>query len=447
MSQPFALRLRSRLLVVFAAASTLSACGGGGGGGGSDTPGVGPSAAPLASVAYADCMRDPSGVNHTYLNSPRPRQEWRGANFLGAQVTARQEFVSASAGTPSRVWYYRFDTAAGTVATVGYEELDGSGAVIRREQYEGWSHSTGLAEGLTEVVNYTVRTLLPAGQADQSRRVTLLNQGNEVINLPGGRLNTCKVRATTERLSGTPQGQESVEMLHFFPGLGVVKSYYTPTLSSFSDRNQTYLTELLSTSASLSFAAPTADEAPTLAQCSQLSAGQNLVVSASGTIEANTALGAITSSTFNGGSALAVVWRNAASNARSRVDYFDPSVGFLRYMGNELYGSTNDVLVTRIVRSGRSDLRTTPVLSTTHFTETFTVTVPANGGSSSSNDSFTFEGYAKVTTPAGTFDTCKVRFNYETGLVETYYLAPNLYWVRVDATGSGVRATRELVSR
>ena len=51
-----------------------------------------------------------------------------------------------------------------------------------------------------------------------------------------------------------------------------------------------------------------------------------------------------------------MVWRNAASVARSRVDYFDPSVGFLRYMGNELYGSTNDVLVTRIVRSGRPAL-------------------------------------------------------------------------------------------
>lgn len=392
-------------------------------------------------------MRDPSGVNHTYLNSARPRVEWRSATFLGTSATARREFTSSSANTPARVRYYRFDTASSTVATVGYEELDSGGNVTRREQYEGWSHSTALAEGQTEIVSHTVHTLVPSGVADVNRRVTLVNQGNEVINLPGGRLNTCKVRSTIERLSGSPLGQESVETLHFSPGLGDVKSYYTPTLSSFSDRNQTYLTELVSTSASLPLAAPNADTAPTLAQCSQLSAGQNLTVSASSTIEANMASAAISSTTFNGASALAVVWRNAANNARSRIDYFDPAVGFLRYLGNEVYGSATDVLVTRVARSGRPDLRTTPVLGTANFTETFIVTVPANGGSSTSSDSFTFEGYAKVTTPAGTFDTCKVRFNYQSGLVETYYLAPDLYWVRLDATGSGVRGTRELLSR
>lgn len=447
MSHPFASGTRFRLLALFSATCALAACGGGGGGGDSEAPAAGGAGEPLAPVAYADCMRDPSGVNHTYLNAARPRVEWRDASFLGVAATARREFVSSSASTPTRVWYYRFDSTSSTVDTLGYEELDGSGNVTRREQYEGWSHSTDLAEGQTEVVNHTVRTLVPAGQADLSRRVTLVYQGNEVISLPGGRLNTCKVRSTIERLTGTTQGQESVETSHFSPGLGVVKSYYTPTLTTFSNRNQTYLTELASTSASLSLAAPNADAAPTLAQCSQLSPGQDLKISASSPIEANTASATIFASTFNGASALAVVWRNATSDARARIDYFDPAVGFLRYAGNEFYGSANDVLQTRVVRSGRPDLRSTPVLGTTSYTETFTVTVPANGGASASNDRFTFEGYAKVTTPAGMFDTCKVRFDYQDGLVETYYLAPNLYWVRLDATSNGVRATRELISR
>jgi hypothetical protein len=387
-------------------------------------------------------MSNPHGVNETYLNTARPRVEWRDATFLGAAATARREFASSSATNPSRVWYYRFDTSSNAVATLGYEELDGSGNVTRREQYEGWSHSTSLAEGQTEVVDHTVHTLIPSGQADLSRRVTLVYQGNEVINLPGGRLSTCKVQSTIERLSGATQGQESVETKHLSPGLGVVKSYYTPTLATFTDRNQTYLTELASTSAALSLAIPNADTAPTLSQCSQLSAGQSLKVTASSPIEANTASGAIGATTFSGTSALAVVWRNATSDARSRIDYFDPMVGFLRYVGNEFYGGANEVLQTRVVRSGRPDLRTTPVLGSVAYTETFTTT-----SNNTSSDTFTFDGYAKVTTPAGTFDTCKVRFNYQDGLVETYYLAPNLYWVRLDATINGVRSTRELIAR
>jgi len=51
---------------------------------------------------------------------------------------------------------------------------------------------------------------------------------------------------------------------------------------------------------------------------------------------------------------------------------------------------------------GRPDLRSTPVLSTVTYPETFAVIFPTGGGSSTSNDSFTFEGYAKITTPAGT---------------------------------------------
>jgi hypothetical protein len=77
----------------------------------------------------------------------------------------------------------------------------------------------------------------------------------------------------------------------------------------------------------------------------------------------------------------------------------------------------------------------------------YTVTFPTPARHrSTSNDTFTFQGYAKVTTPAGTFDTCKVRFDYQSGLVETYYHAPGLHWVRLDSTLQGVRTTRELIA-
>ena len=78
---------------------------------------------------------------------------------------------------------------------------------------------------------------------------------------------------------------------------------------------------------------------------------------------------------------------------------------------------------------------------------TFTVTFPTAGPApTTSTDTFTFDGFAKVTTPAGTFDTCKLRFVYQSGLEETYYHAPGLHWVRLDRTESGVRTTRELIS-
>ena len=443
MSQPFALRSRSRLLVLFSTVSTLAACGGGGGGeGDAGTP---PPAPPAGPLTYADCTQLPSGVTNTYLNSSRPKREWKAAMFLGQAVTARYEYLSAAATTPVRAWYYQVDAGANTVTTVGHEDFDGSGNLTRREQFTGWVHSTTLAAGQSETVNYTVTTLVPAGQADVTQRSTLTYETNEVITLPGGRLDTCRVKEVTERTSGTPV-QLSVETAHLARGLGLVKSYYKPTWADYTDRNQTYLTEIVSTTGSLALAAAPADTAPTLAQCSALPANQSLEISASTVSEANSAFRVTSSSTFNGAAVIAVERRNAASNARSQIDFYDPSVGQLLYRGVNAYGSTGTALVNSVVRTGRPDLRGTAPLATVPYAETFQVVVPAGGATSTTNDSFTFEGYAKVTTPAGTFDTCKVRFNYEGGLVETYYLAPNRYWVRLETMQAGVRTTRELIA-
>lgn len=443
MSQPFA-RSRSRLLVLFSSISALAACGGGGGG----DSGAAASAPPSVPLTYADCMQNPTGVTNTYLNSFRPRRTWEAATFDGEAVTARKEYASTS-GTapPSRIWYYKYDGSAGTVTTVGHEELNGAGTVTLRERFSGFVNGT-LAAGQSETVNYTVTTLVPSGQADRSERLTLSYDGNEVITLPGGRVDSCKVTATTARVSGATVTPVSVETLHLARGLGFVKSYYKPTFSGFTDHDQTYLAELASTTGALSYGADTADVAPGLTQCSAVPVNGNFVVTASTPAEANDAVITTGTGTFNGAAVRTEDVHNTASGYRTRGNHYDPNIGYLRPVGSSLYGSTGTLLVQMRTQTGRPDLRSTPVLSTVTYTETFAVIFPTGGGSSTSNDSFTFEGYAKITTPAGTFDTCKVRFNYDDGRSETYWYASNLHWVRLESrTAAGVRTTRELISR
>ncbi|WP_280153166.1 hypothetical protein [Piscinibacter sp. XHJ-5] len=430
--------------MLFSAVSALTACGGGGGGGG-DPGGFAAPPPPTAPLTYADCVQNPTGTDSTYLNSFRPRRVWEAATFEGEAVTARKEYAS-SGTTPTRIWYYKYDSAAQTVATVGHEELNTSGTVTLRERFTGFVNGM-LAAGQTETVNYTVTTLLPAGQADRSERLTLTYDGNEVITLPGGRVDTCKVTATLASVSGGTATQISVESLNLARGLGFVKSYYKPTLSSFSDRNQTYLTELVSTNGSISYQADTADTAPGLTACSAVANNANFVITASTQSEANNAFRSTSSATFNGTAAFAEDRRNAATNNRTQTDYFDAGVGYLRSLGFSIYGSTGNLLVQSVTQTGRPDLRQTPPLSTVNYSETFTVIVPAGGGSNTSNDSFTFEGYAKVTTPAGTFDTCRVRFDFSDGVSQTFWYAPNLHWVRLETRTGGVRTTRELISR
>lgn len=446
MSQSIADRSRFRLVVLFAS-TTFAACGGGGGGGGdAGTPAPSPSPAPApapSSLTLAACMQNPSGVTNTYLNSSRPRREWKAATFLNEAVVARVEYADATTTVPTRALYYKYDTAAQTVATVGREEFNTSGAVTLREQFVGLVNSTALGVGQSEAKTYTVKTLLPTGTADRTETSTVTYEANEVITLPGGRLDTCRVRNVLANAAGT---QVSVETLHLSPGLGFVKSYYKPTLSSFVDRNQTYLTELVASTGALSLQAANANTAPPLSQCSALAPNLNVVISASTPSEANSAVRQTKAATFNGMQSIAIERYNAATNNKSQVSYMDPAVGLLRYLGDDSFASDGTLVETRN-RTGRPDLRSTPPSNSTSYTETYTDLFPAGGRTSSSNDTFTFEGYAKVTTPAGTFDTCKVRFNYQNGLVETYYHAPNLHWVRLDSTQSGVRTTRELISK
>jgi hypothetical protein len=430
--------------LLFSSVSVLAACGGGGGG----DSGAAAAAPPSAPLTYADCVQNPAGVTNTYLNSFRPRRTWEAATFNGEAVTARKEYASTT-GTapPTRIWYYKYDASAGTVTTVGYEELDGAGTVTLRERFSGFVNGT-LAAGQSETVNYTVTTLVPSGRPDRSERLTLSYDGNEVITLPNGRVDSCKLTATIARVSGTTVTPLSVETLHLARGLGFVKSYYKPVFSGFTDHDQTYLTELASTTGALTYGADTADVAPGLTQCSAVPLNGNFVVTASTAAEANDAVITTASGTFNGAAVRTEAVHNTATGYRTRANHYDANVGYLRPVGSSLYGSTGSLLVQMRTQTGRPDLRTTPALQTVNYAETFAVIFPSGGGSSTSNDSFTFEGYAKITTPAGTFDTCKVRFDYGDGRSETYWYAANLHWVRLEArTAGGVRATRELISR
>ncbi|HEX6706891.1 MAG TPA: hypothetical protein VF169_19180 [Albitalea sp.] len=444
MSQPFADRTRSRLVVLFAGVCTLAACGGGGGGdgGGGGTPPP-PPPPPAGPLTYADCTASPVGVVNTYLNTARPRREWKAATFLGDAVIGRFEYANATATAPTRVWYYKADATAHTLTTVGTETLDGSGNVNGRLQFTGLVNSTALTAGQSETVNYTVKTLLPAGPADRTERLVLTYETNEVVNLSGGRLDTCRVKAVISGVAGATVTPVSTETLHLARGLGFVKSYYKPTASTASDHDQTYLTEVVSSTGSLVLDPPTASSATTLTQCSMLPVGKTFVVTASSSMEANNAVRVTSTTTFNALPALEIERRNIQGNFRTQAYFYDPNVGYLMPVGINSYGSSGTTLVTTAGISGRPDLRGTAPLGTVNYTEVFTA---SGGGTSTSNDAFTFDGFARVTTPLGTYDTCKVRINYQSGLVETYFYAPNLHWVRLESVEAGNRTTRELIS-
>jgi len=448
-SQSIADRSRFRLVVLFASACTLAACGGGGGGGDTGSPSPSPTPAPPATpLTLATCMQDPTGVTNTYLNSSRPRREWKAATFLGESVVARNEYADATTATPTRAFYYKYDAAAQTVTTAGHEDFNAAGAVTTREQYTGLVNSTALAAGQSEAKTYTVKTLVPSGTADRTERVTVTYEANDTITLPEGRLDACRVKSVLESIAaGGAATQVSTETLYLAPGLGFVKSYYKPLLAGFVDRNQTYLTELVATTGTLALQATTADKISSLAACSALAAGITVELTASNAGEANSAVRMSRLATFNGVQALAMERRNAATGVKSQISYMDPAVAQLMFVGEESYASDGTTLVLRRTRTGRPDLRTASFGTPVTYTETYTTTFPTPAPApTTSNDSFLFDGYAKVTTPAGTYDTCRVRFTYQSGLVETYYHAPGLHWVRLDSTQAGIRTTRELIA-
>ncbi len=441
----------ARVAALFATVFGLAACGGGGGGdsGPDDLPAA-PAPGTGAPISLADCTALPAGVTNTYLNgaldSSWAKREWKtaaSAAFPDATVS-RHDYATAGAATPSEIWYFKSD--AGTRTVLGREKLNADGSLATRVQFAGWVESRTLAAGASETVAYTVKSLVPA-QADTSESLTRTFTANHEVTLPGGRLNTCTVDTVLSAAgAGGTLAERSRERLHYAPGLGVVKRYLTRTNMEFVliDKDQTYLNELAGSSQPVTYLPASAGAAPTLAQCAAVRPGQTLQYTASNAQEALSDKRFTLSSSFNGAASTLVSQRSVRGDSPTRtpnkIAYFDPAVGALLERGFEIYASNGSVASTTTY-SGRPDLTGTAQGQTAAYTQT----ANTDGTVTRSDDRFTFVGHEKVATYAGEFDTCKVRFDYGDGNTETYYLSPNVYWVRLDATVGGVRTTREMV--
>lgn len=414
-----------------AMAAALSACGGGG-----SSPA--PAAVPAA-MTLAECEAKPAGLANTYLNSPRNRREWVAASFEGQAVIARREYDSA--GTLIQARYYREDAAARTSTLVAREWYDSTGTLLRRIRFSGNTLSLALAPGQSQTIQYTWQVLEPLGEPGGSESLTLRYDGNETISLPQGRLEACR---TTQSVSSDSAAPLTTETVYSTRGANVVKSYLHVTEVQAVDHEQTYLTELASSSATLAFAPPTADSAPTLASCSALPPGLDLTFTASTAGEASTARRATASSaTAQGASSIGMQRRHVDTLELRSTYHFDPAVGFLLQLGVEFADGFSGTVL-----SGRPDLRNTAIGSSVDYAET--TTAYPSGFTSVANDRFTFLGHEKLTTPAGTFDTCKLRFNYGVGFTETYWLVPNRFFARIETTlpraGGTVTTSRELIA-
>jgi hypothetical protein len=383
------------------------------------------------------------------LNSSRIKREWRNATFLGEAVIGRFEYTTTNANAlPARIRYFKKDAASGGTTLVGVEFFNSAGNLTRREQYVGWERQPGLLVGQTQTADYTVKVLFPAGQVDRQERVVRTYIGNQVVNLPGGRLDTCQVRDVQYLLTGGAAVEVSTEVLNYAKGLHWVKSYFTNTGSTASDRNQTYMVELLSTNAPVSFMPAAATTAPSLASCSAVAVNQTLRLTSGNADEAGSGLRVIRNSVFNGNSVLTVERRQATSEVLTQRRHYDAGIGLLRSVGREFMDTTGTAVVETTTRSGTPDLRTLAVGDVANFVVT---TQSSASAVASRSESVTFLGHEKVTSPAGTFDTCKVRFVYGVNGSEgseTVYYAPGVHWVRLDGTdAAGLRTTRELVSK
>ncbi len=421
----------------------LTACGGGGGGDGA-APTPLPAPVPATGLTFAECVRAPaSGVVNTYLNAARERREWKAGTFLGETVNGRYEYADATSATPVRVRYSKTDPATGIVSTLGQENFDPAGALVSRVQYIGRAFPGTLLAGQSDNVTYTVRTLFPAGVADRTERLTRNYTGNQTAFIALGQVEVCAVTETLANINAGVTTEQYSEQLLYAKGLSWVKSYLKTTAPGSSDLGRTYLTELASTTAPLTLPAPTATSTPTLASCLALPTGQNLTFTASTDAQANQSRRQTLASTFNGAPSTAVR-RSNHLGALSEIRHFSPAQGQPQELGREIF------LPSASTRSyaGIPDLRNTAIGQTVNFTTLSTQLSPLPSVAlPSSNDSFRFEGHQKVTTPAGTFDTCKINRTYGNGLQETYYYAADLHWVRLESTSTGVKTTIELIER
>jgi hypothetical protein len=422
----------AKLALLFSCAA-LTACGGGGGNAG-DSAAPTPAPAPAAALTFAECDAKPVGLVNTYLNSTRSRREWAATTFDGEAVIARNEFDTTGAKVQAR--YYKEDAVAQTSTLVGREWFDATGMLTRRIKFAGNTLSTAVSAGQAQTVNYTWQVLEPSGEPDGAESLTLTYVGNETVSLRSGRTMACK---STFVLRNSGGQETSNETFYSAKGANLVKSYTLITSPTASDTGQTYLTELDTSSATLALAPATADTTPSLASCSTLPAGLNLKLTASTSTEAASALRSTAASTVLSTSTMAMTRRHVATNALQSTTHFDPAIGALLQLGTE---STNG---TGTIFSGIPDFRATAVGASVDYTRT--ATPYPSGAATTTNDRFTFVGHEKMTTPAGTFDACKARFDFAGGSSETYWFVPSRFYVRLETVSAGgVRSSREQIA-
>ncbi len=437
----------------------LSACGGGGGDS-SSPPSTGTTPDPVAvsSTKFAACVQAPAaGTVNFYLNTSRPRREWRNATYAGELLSARYEYASASATQPVQIRYSRVDAAAKTSTLLAQETFDPTtGALTSREQYTGRTFSQALAEGQSETVNYTVRTLLPAGVPDRTERIVRTFEGEVPVTLSQGTVTACEVVESRSSVSGATATRLSIEALYYVPGASFVRSYFidtNPAVPPAETLRQTALVELDRSTAPLTYVAWPVTSTPTLSACTAIRPNQGFLLSANGATFGSpyeNSVRLIRSGTLNGAATMAVTRGNATTAAVSSIRHFDPTVGFLMSVGLE--DVVNGAVTGRRVSSGIPDLRTAAIGQPISYT-VLTQTLPTTGAPPSSfAETLTFQGHQRIGTYFGNYDTCKVKFDYPnpgTGpRSETYYYAPNLHWLRYEAVlASGERVTREVMEQ
>ena len=451
---------RSSLLALMTAVAALTACGGGSGGdtpaasappppAAAPTPAAPPANAPAAVPTLAACLATPAdGTVNWYLNTSRQRREWKPAVFLGESVTGRFDYATSTSTVPVRVRYSRPGNNAGELVVLGTEWFDAAGNLTRREQYSGWVISSGLAEGVPQTQDYNVRTLFPAGQPDRTERLTRVYDGVRPVTLGQGQISSCQIRDTLEQVTPSGPVPLSAEQLHYVPSAGWIKSYYTVTQTSAPDVRQTYLTELAQSNRALAISPAPAGSQPGLLACATPPQNRTKRLTASNAGEAASAVRMWSAGVFNGSPVMVSTRMNVQTNAVTQRRHFDPALGALRTVGREQLDPNTGSLVESFVRTGTPNLSTLAVGSSASFTSMDTYSVPA-GLVRSNAETVTFLGHERVSTPAGTFDTWKLRWvtgNGSTAVTETYHYAPNTGWVRLDSESGGVRTTRELLS-
>lgn len=440
---------RTKLVAAVQAAGLLcavlavAACGGGGGEPSAPTPTASAGPAPSAKWSVSRCLAAPLGVQHHYLNNARPKREWIETSFLGEPAIARRDHDAQ--GVLGHILYLREDAAAKTITTLGREWFDASGALVRRIRYSGHVRSTDLAVGQTDTVRYTWQVLSPSDVAGGAETLVSTYAGRQALHLPQGRIEACQLK---NKLINEQGVQTAEDTEHHAPGLGLVKSYHAFTDPATAEYGQTAMMELLTTSATgtaqAALVSPNADGAPSLAQCSSLPAGLNIRLTATNYSEASTALRKTAADTTLNTSSIALTRRHIATQALHSVFHHDPNAGFLAVLA---VAQAKAAGVTRY--SGLPDLRATPLGASVDYTVTYTPELngAASGAVSTSTDRFSFLGHEKITTPAGTFDACKVSTTYQGGAKETYWLVPGKAWVRYESVSAGgARSSREAIS-